>query len=320
MKLFDLTQNKIQATAGLPVHVKNPALALLILFGLFFAMLMIVSLVMGLMGDKALTAPGLRIFSVIQDIFVFILPAIVTAMIATRLPATFLRVDAKVNFKTLFFAVLVLICSIPAMDFVVALNEAISLPPALKPLEDAIREMEEAARESLSLIQGGNSVGDLMLSVLIIGVLTGFAEEIFFRGALQRLFRAQKMNPHVAVWLTALIFSLLHFQFYGFIPRMLLGAYFGYVVWWSGSLWTAVLCHAVNNSIVVTAEWFNRGDDLSEIASELGNTIAPTPQEIVTIVLSIAVTCLGLIVLRRNALRSKKLNCTVNTQTINHEN
>ena len=79
--------------------------------------------------------------------------------------------------------------------------------------------------------------------------LTGIGEEMLFRGTIQRIFSEGKVNTHIAVWCSAFIFSALHFQLFGFIPRMLLGAFFGYLYVWSGSLWLPILAHALNNSL-----------------------------------------------------------------------
>jgi hypothetical protein len=128
------------------------------------------------------------------------------------------------------------------------------------------------------------------MSILIIGVLTGLAEELFFRGALQGLFFSTRINRHAIIWIVAIIFSALHFQFYGFIPRMLLGAYFGYLVWWSGSLWTSVAIHALNNSIVAVSQSLSAQDTV--VASE-------SSWSITTIILSFVVTAVGLYILYR---------------------
>ena len=77
-------------------------------------------------------------------------------------------------------------------------------------------------------------------------------------------------NKHLAVWIVAFVFSTLHFQFYGFVPRMLLGAIFGYAYLWSGSLWVPVIAHAYNNSSVVVMTWLQKAGMASAEASEVG--------------------------------------------------
>ncbi|MDE6177435.1 MAG: CPBP family intramembrane metalloprotease, partial [Paramuribaculum sp.] len=134
----------------------------------------------------------------------------------------------------------------------------------------------------------------LIISVIIIGVLAGVSEELFFRGTLQRLLITRPMPPHIAIWLTAVIFSLVHFQFFGFVPRVLLGAFFGYLAWWSGSVWLPAIIHAVNNSVVVITEF--RG--LPESLNQWGN--GDTSIERIAVVISVmAVAVLAWIINRQ---------------------
>ena len=91
----------------------------------------------------------------------------------------------------------------------------------------------------------------MLMTVLLVGVLTGMGEEAFFRAGMLGSMRHGGVNRHVAVWTAAIVFSAIHLQFYGFVPRMLLGAWFGYVMLWSGEVWTPIIAHALNNSAVV---------------------------------------------------------------------
>ncbi len=78
---------------------------------------------------------------------------------------------------------------------------------------------------------------------------------IFFRGALQRIMATGGVSAHAAIWIAAFVFSAFHMQFFGFLPRLLIGAFFGYLLWWSGSLWLPVCAHALNNTMALVLEW-----------------------------------------------------------------
>jgi membrane protease YdiL (CAAX protease family) len=93
------------------------------------------------------------------------------------------------------------------------------------------------------------------VNLLMIAILPAIGEELLFRGVLLRLFREWTKNVHVAIIITALLFSFIHFQFYGFLPRFLMGVLFGYLVYWSGSLWVSVIAHFVNNGTAVIVAW-----------------------------------------------------------------
>ena len=82
-------------------------------------------------------------------------------------------------------------------------------------------------------------------------VAAGITEEFLFRGALQRIIGKWTYNHHIIIWSAAIIFSTFHMQFFGFLPRMLLGAYFGYLLYWTRNIWIPVFAHFVNNAIAV---------------------------------------------------------------------
>jgi membrane protease YdiL (CAAX protease family) len=96
-----------------------------------------------------------------------------------------------------------------------------------------------------------NSVGDLLLNLLLLGFVAGIGEELLFRGVLQRFIAQYSKSLHVAVWGTAILFSLIHFQPEGFVPRFLLGALLGYIFVWTGNLWASIIGHISFNSIQV---------------------------------------------------------------------
>lgn len=197
-----------------------------------------------------------------QAILGFILPAWLTLRLTgAGSPWKKLGISTSPRFLPLILMIAVMICAIPMLNEIIALNEGIHFP---ENLEKTFRMWEEEAGKFTDTILNTTTPGGLFAGIIIIGILTGFAEEIFFRGALQKLLIGPGMSPQGAVWLSALIFSLMHFQPFGFIPRMLLGAFFGYLYLWSGSIWLSSIAHAFNNSLVVITAWLAlRGHDCS---------------------------------------------------------
>ncbi len=248
----------------------KPAASLVLLFSLFLFMLIAVSLITQLLGSLTdNTAAILRISSVLQNVLVFILPAVATAMLSTRFPATLLAIDKFPSGKFILLSIAALIVSIPLMNSIIDWNQNIALPESFSQFNEYVQQLEKGAEKAVNDITGGNTVGTLIMSILIVGIFTGLGEEIFFRGGLMRLFSCIKgMSPHVAIWLTAFLFSAHHMQFLGFVPRMLLGVFFGYLTFWSGSLWLPIMIHALNNSILVTTDWINnRGGSQIDVNS-----------------------------------------------------
>lgn len=295
--------NSQRGSGWLPA-VNQPGRAIGVLFGVFFIMLLMLSVVSSVVIGDGFTVKGMRIFTVVQDLLVFILPAVLAAFVATRLPASLLTVNVKPRFFTVLMAIIVMITSLPAMEWLIELNNNLHLPESMSSLEESLRGMEDSASAGIGALSGSGSVGDLIMGILIIGILTGIAEEFFFRGALQNLFMTMpKVKKHFAIWAAAFIFSFMHFQFFGFIPRLLLGAYFGYLIWWTGSVWVPVIAHAFNNSLVVLLSWITMRNGMAE---SVENAAAINfGSDWTTIILSIAVTALGIIVLRRDAIRHR---------------
>lgn len=291
-----------------PEHIKGkvrlPGLGIAVLFGAFFLMILIVGAVQLLtVGESTDSTKALRLLSVLQDILVFILPAIVAAMVVTRLPATFLGIDKKIPLKPFLLSIVVMFTAMPAMEWIVSLNDGIHLPDSMHGLEESLRAIENEAAAAVTALLGAPDTINIIISILIIGLLTGISEELFFRGALQNLFFATRMKKHLCVWITAIIFSALHFQFFGFVPRILLGAYFGYLLWWTGSLWVPILMHALNNSLVVlTTQLGEESAETGEIESAVESTMFSDP---LLITLSFVVTILGLYILHRTCKRAK---------------
>lgn len=267
-------------------------MAVALLFCLLLLLLVVTSLIVYAVGGKfSNPVAGLRICTVIQDLLVFIVPAITVAMLSTRFPASLLAVDKLPDLRITILAILALLLSVPAMNVLVEWNQNLSLPESMSGIEKQMRAMEEAAEASVKLLLGGNSVGGLVVNVLIVGVLAGFSEELFFRGALQRLLTVGGVMPHLMIWVAAFIFSAFHLQFFGFVPRLLLGAFFGYLLWWSGSLWLPILIHSLNNSIIVVATWFKENNINTTDINKIG-VDGETPVSAAMVILSIIATAI----------------------------
>lgn len=125
------------------------------------------------------------------------------------------------------------------------------------PLPDTLIRMEKDAEVLTGLFLKSETVWILIINLVIIAIIPGIGEELFFRGFIQKTF-LRILNPHAAIWITAILFSAVHFQFMGFIPRMLLGAYLGYLAYYTGSILPSMLAHTFNNGMQVLMVYFNQ--------------------------------------------------------------
>ena len=192
-----------------------------------------------------------KFFQIVQSVFLFILPSLLAAWLFSTNTGKYLQADRKASPYTLLLVLVSLFIAVPVMNFVTYYNTKLDLPDGLSGLENAMKTMEESAGKLTELFLESNSYGDLAVNFLMIAILPAIGEEFLFRGILQKLFIDWTKSIHVGVILAAFIFSFIHFQFYGFIPRFLLGLYFGYLLVWSSSIWVPVAAHLINNGIAV---------------------------------------------------------------------
>lgn len=123
------------------------------------------------------------------------------------------------------------------------------------PLPDWMRQMEDSTGGLLRAFLVMDSPLEFLFSLFVMAILPAVGEELVFRGFLQRYLGRTRIGEHAAVWATALIFSAIHFQFEGFLPRVLLGAMLGYLFFWSRNLWVPIAAHFANNAMQVTAAY-----------------------------------------------------------------
>ena len=200
-----------------------------------------------------------------------------------------LHLGKKPSWQEASAAVVIMLLAIPGINLLSAWNQQMVLPEWMSGIEQWMRMQEDAAAQLTEQFLRVDTVGGLLVNIGLMALLPAVGEELTFRGVVQGMFTR---NRHVAIWATAAIFSFVHMQFYGFLPRMLLGAMFGYMLWWTGSLWVPMLMHFVNNcAAVVVAFWaYNY---LEEGRAEMLDTIGTED----TILLGVFSICIVLIMM-----------------------
>lgn len=271
--------DNIQSKKGHIVLLK-PTLVnkLVTLFLAFFIMMLVVGLCLTLLGHLPLDLrASFMIGSCLQSVLVFIFPAFLTALLCSSASGAYLGLKTPVAWRQFIGVIILLALMMPGMNMIIEWNAGMSLPAGLEGLERTLREWEDTAADTTEMILGDTGWGGLISGVLIVGCLTGLAEEAFFRGGLQKAMMSSGVNVHVAVWIAALVFSAVHFQFFGFVPRLLLGACFGYLYSYTRSLWVPAFAHALNNSSVVVTAWLaGRGlldIEIDKIGTEGGEAV-----------------------------------------------
>lgn len=140
-------------------------------------------------------------------------------------------------------------------------NQNLSLPESMSEIETALRSMEDTLAKTSKFITEFDGVGQLLLGIFVVAVIPGIGEELVFRGLVQNHVFRWSQNIHVAIWVSALLFSLFHLQFYGLIPRMFLGVLFGYLYYFSGNIIYPMVAHFVNNGFTLVMLYlYNKGE------------------------------------------------------------
>lgn len=246
--MFKLAMLALLSFVSLLVFYMLTALVIWLLFGVLI-------LNEGVDLEAALTATDYtsvtKILNAGQQIGIFLVPALVFSKFVSRKPYTMLRLDQGPSVMTTLSVCVLVYVSSAVTDYIYQLNQAMSLPEALSGLEESMKMLEEEAGEMTKRILAVDTTGGMVINLFAIGLLPALGEELIFRGLVQRFFAEWAKNIHAGIWLAAFAFSFMHMQFYGFFPRLLLGAMFGYLYYWSGNLWVPVVAHFLNNALAV---------------------------------------------------------------------
>jgi membrane protease YdiL (CAAX protease family) len=191
----------------------------------------------------------IRILQLVSTFFIFFLPALATARILDRRPLSWLGYNRLADVRVMMMALLLMALSIPVVGLLSDLNEMIPVPSNL---EAVFQSMEEAYERQVKVMTRMNGWGDYIFSLLVMALGPAIFEETFFRGGLQRILHGMTGRTWSPVIITALVFSAIHFSYFGFIPRVALGIVLGLLYQFSGSLWTSIAAHFLNNAVVVT--------------------------------------------------------------------
>jgi len=222
----------------------------------------------------------LRIIQTLQSFFVFIFPPFILAKLFKENSTDFIQLKMP-GIQFAIFGIISIILMIPLINFLVEWNAGLHLPESMQGLESWMRTSEDTAEKVTTTMLNGSSWWTLIVNLIIISALAGIGEEFLFRGTLQSIFSkglwpntsSGKMPDwvmHTTIWLVAFLFSAIHMQFYGFIPRLLLGAWFGYLLWWSGSIWVPVLAHFTNNAVSTIAVFLQNKGLITEDPDQIG--------------------------------------------------
>lgn len=212
----------------------------------------------------------LKFFQLAQSVGLFIVPALIVAWLFSQNSGEYLMTRKRPFAVSAILAVLVVLAANPLINVIGLWNMEMTFPSWLSGVESWMKEKEDSAKELTDLFVNTDNTQGLLYNIFLIGLIPAIGEELLFRGVIQRIFTDWVKNKHVAIWITAIIFSAMHLQFYGFLPRAVLGAMFGYLLIWSGNLWLPVIAHFVNNTAAVIAYYLYNNNMMEINPDEIG--------------------------------------------------
>lgn len=221
--------------------------------GTLFILIIIGGLGSALLAGK-LPFTGATQLKLIQTIMVvgsMLLPSLIAAFLFSAQPYKEFYLSYPLSRKNAMRIICATLAVSPCINLIHSYNKQITFPSWLSGIEKWMQASEEAAQKATEMLLQTNSIGGLIMNLLIVALLAALSEEFLFRGILFRWVSDTIKNKHWVIWSIAFIFSAIHLQFYGFIPRMLLGAFLGYLLVWTGTLWAPILAHFTNNALGV---------------------------------------------------------------------
>jgi len=229
----------------------------------------------------------LKYLQTVQSISLFVIPPILLATLFGNKPSEYLKLNIKPKNVYLITVSVIVMAAIPFINFTEMINSKLSLPSFMTGLEQWMKNTEDNATILTENFLKTNSINGLLFNLFMMAMIPAIGEELVFRGLFQRLFTEWFKNYHWGIIASAAVFSAFHLQFYGFVPRMLLGVVFGYFLIWSGSLWLPIMAHFINNAMGVIYFYLYHngyiGNDLETIGTE-GN------KAIVSAIISLAIS------------------------------
>jgi membrane protease YdiL (CAAX protease family) len=185
-------------------------------------------------------------------------------------------------------AALLIICLIPFLSTIVAWNANVHFPAGLHDFELWARDKETQAGDLTKFLTDFNTPSRLLVGLLVIALVPGIAEELVFRGVIQHNLVRLFGSRHVGVWLAAAVFSAVHVQFFGFVPRFLLGLVLGYLYEWSGNILVSMAAHFTQNAFQLVLLYLAQSRHLPSSFDPDSNQALPWPSVLLSAVLSAA--------------------------------
>ena len=226
-----------------------------------------------------------KYMQIISQLGMFVIPSLIFAFLANRSIGGYFKLKVKPKTITILLSVILTIAAIPLINKMIEINSFLRLPEFMSGIENWMKASEKDAGKMTQLFLNVNTTSGLLLNLFMIAVIPAFGEEFLFRGIILRIFHEWSKNIHAAIIFSAMLFSAFHMQFYGFLPRMMMGILFGYLFYWSGTLWVPIIAHFINNAIAVVGIYLTFNGTANLNLDNLGTGSSGVMMDFVSLIL-----------------------------------
>ncbi len=222
----------------------------------------------------------LKYLQVVNQLALFIIAPLFFVFLVSRKKRAYLALDKGVDSKMLMFSIIAIYAILPFVSWIGEINHNMQLPSFMSGVESWMLNNERQAADTMLAFLNVDGIFPRLFNLFMIALIPGIGEELLFRGVFQKIFKDWTKSIHWAVFLSAFIFSFFHLQFYGFLPRFVLGLVLGYSFVYTGSLWVPIILHFLNNA---TALIYMYSTNTTEIIGEDIESIGSTNSWVVAI-------------------------------------
>jgi len=211
-----------------------------------------------------------KLIQILGSVGTFIIPAFLFSYLFAGDLFSYYRFRDPADTVAILLTVVMMVSVIPFINYLAEINMRMEFP--IEVIDKLLRSLEGEAEKIMRAFTATRSLWGLMVNLLMIGILAAVGEELIFRGLLQRLLINLVKNVHVAIIITAILFSAFHFQFFSFLPRFVLGIVLGYLMYLGRSIWFPIIAHFVNNAMGVVYYYFNSRGSADDMLEEIGTS------------------------------------------------
>ena len=211
-----------------------------------------------------------KLIQILGSVGTFIIPAFLFSYLFAGDLFSYYRFRDPADTVAILLTLVMMVSVIPFINYLAEINMRMEFP--IEVIDRLLRSLEGEAEKIMRAFTATRSLWGLLVNLLMIGILAAVGEELIFRGLLQRLLINLVKNVHVAIIITAILFSAFHFQFFSFLPRFVLGIVLGYLMFLGRSIWFPIIAHFVNNAMGVVYYYFNSRGSADNMLEEIGTS------------------------------------------------